>query len=410
MKFVFYRPHANIWFRNTVPNIRKGYEFPNKYAALLDFALSSSHEIYFSTALVYEDGFRGLLSRLRDIYDLIAWCVIHKISLRRSGLVLTRGQLARKDVLFAMHYGNFTFETEAGAEQGVRLARGLADLPLCKVIHMTHFAYCPQLGAGNLKILNPDLLVAESNLDRVSDFFRKYFPGYAGAFKLLPYVPAPRFVCNKPFDERINKLVVTGSITYKMKGREFIDFYKVDELQPMRRRLYEEASRYLNEMSCQVIDLNEQRAVTSPRPRQSLLKRLSRRAARLFRRDRVEDVQQNYYRKNIVETYNEFCMFAVPEEICDLPAIGFVEGMACGCAYFGIDSPMYRDLGLLPDIHYVTYDGTVEGLMDKVRYYQEHHADLERIAREGCEFVRSHLSANTVYLQFFKHLESATCP
>ena len=97
-------------------------------------------------------------------------------------------------------------------------------------------------------------------------------------------------------------------------------------------------------------------------------------------------------------------MFAVPEEICDLPAIGFVEGMACGCVFFGLDDPMYRDLGLLPGIHYVFYDGTVTNLMEKVRYYQSHSDELELIANRGCEFVLEHLNPDVVYKEFLKLL------
>ena len=53
-------------------------------------------------------------------------------------------------------------------------------------------------------------------------------------------------------------------------------------------------------------------------------------------------------------------MFVVPEEANDLPGIGFVEGMACGSAYIGLDDGMYKDIGLIPRKHYITYDGTLE--------------------------------------------------
>ena len=99
-------------------------------------------------------------------------------------------------------------------------------------------------------------------------------------------------------------------------------------------------------------------------------------------------------------------MFAVPEELGDLPAIGFVEGMACGCAYFGLDDPMYRDLGMEPGVHYVAYDGTVQGLADKVRFYQqpEQMPQLERIAARGCALVNEKFRAEVVYRAFVDRL------
>lgn len=406
LSFVFYRPHSNIWFRNTVKNIRGNYALPSKYAQLFDHALGSGYKIYLAPTLFYDNGFNGFLQSVFDIVELITWCVLNKISLRKVGFVLTKKGLAKKDVLFAMHYGNFTFETKNIAEQCGRLAQGLADIPIYKVVHMTHYAYNPTIGSRNLKTLSPNLLVAENNLEKNSEFFKKFFGEFSGKLNALPYTPAPRFVNKTSFTERINKLVVTGSITFKMTDGEFVDYFGGDELQPLRRTLFEQASQYVSEMNSLIVDINNLRATQLSRPKDPLQKRLVRRVGRLFTRNRPDDTLQDYYRKNIVDTYNEHRMFAVPEEVCDLPAIGFVEGMACGCAYFGLDNPMYRDLGLVPGVHYVGYDGSIPDLMAKVRYYQQHTTELEDIANRGYEFVGKNLSPDVVYGAFFKQLNS----
>ena len=87
----------------------------------------------------------------------------------------------------------------------------------------------------------------------------------------------------------------------------------------------------------------------------------------------------------MVEKFNDYKMHFLGEEILGVPGIGFVEGMACGSAYIGLDSPMYRDYGLIPGIHYISYDGTKEGLRKTVEYYQrpENQEELERIAKTG---------------------------
>ena len=113
-----------------------------------------------------------------------------------------------------------------------------------------------------------------------------------------------------------------------------------------------------------------------------------------------------YYKTDIVAAYNKHMMFAVPEEICDFPGIGFVEGMACGCAYFGLDDPMYRDIGLIPGIHYIAHDGTVSDLMAKVRYYQNNIDELKIIAKSGNEFVTNKLTPTAVYSTFFELLKT----
>jgi hypothetical protein len=406
LTFVFYKPHANVWFRNTVKNIRANYFLPSKYASFFDYALNSENKIYFATALYYGGGVKGFLRSISDAIELIAWCILNKINLRKVGFIFTKNALAKKDIFFAMHYGNFTGELTQDAIHGTGMARYLADVSIYKIVHMTHYAYNPSIGNKNLKILSPNLLVAENNLERNSVFFKKYFEEFSGKFNTLSYTPAPRFVSRTPFADRINKLVATGSITFKMTDKEFLDHFGGNELQPLRRQLYEQASQYVTTMNSLIVDINDLRVVRPSRPKDTLQKRLVRRLKRSLKRNRPEDTLQDYYRKNIVDTYNEHRMFVVPEEVCDLPAIAFVEGMACGCAYFGLDSPMYRELGLVPGVHYVGYDGSIPDLMAKVRYYQKHTTELNDIANNGCEFVEKNLSPDAVYGAFFKQLKS----
>lgn len=100
----------------------------------------------------------------------------------------------------------------------------------------------------------------------------------------------------------------------------------------------------------------------------------------------------------MVEKFNDYKMHLLGEEILGVPGIGFVEGMACGSAYIGLDSPMYRDYGLIPGVHYITYDGTKEGLRKTVEYWQkpENQDELEQIAKRGCEFVRKNFCGEKI--------------
>lgn len=400
LKFVFYRPHSNIWFRSTAGMILKRKPLPNKYAPFLDYMMRADVDVFFTSSLIHETHLKGFLKRFSDGVQLVLWCVLNKISLRQVGLIFTTKSLSNKDVLFLMHYGNFTFETETFAAKGMALAQHLAELKIQKVVHLTHYAYCPLSGASNLAKLRPDLLVAENNLAVNSSYYKKYFTSVPGQFLSLPYTPALRFQNRKSFDQRINKLVVTGSITYKMKSPEFIDFFDVDELQPMRRQLYEQAGNYEGQMDCLISDLDASRQ-TKPKHAQN-------RFAAMARRFFAKHAQEDYYKKDIADIYNSYVMFAVPEEICDLPAIGVVEGMACGAAYLGLVNPMYQDIGMVPGEHYIGYDGTVADLMVKVNFYQKRPDEVKRIADAGCRFARTYLSPETIYAAFIARLQSMT--
>jgi glycosyltransferase involved in cell wall biosynthesis len=116
--------------------------------------------------------------------------------------------------------------------------------------------------------------------------------------------------------------------------------------------------------------------------------------------------KRSYLKFNIVEKYNEYKMFVIPEEAIDLPGIGYVEGMACGTAYIGKIDPMYTDLGLIPGKHFIGYNGTLADLKKKINYYQKNNDKLEVIANSGYKFVSENFSEDTVAGRFWNDLET----
>ena len=398
LRIVVYRPHTEIWFKDTVRQLIGGTLYPHKYQAFFDFLLTTDAEISVSTALCRQKGWKGLVRYLLDPFALLLWIIGNRISFRRVGLVFSKSELRKHDVLFFMHYGNFTYEDAVNAREGDALALALSEVNILKVGHLTHYAYQPVIGASNLKKLGARLFVAENNLLANSNFYQKYF-GYLNAkFWCLPFIAADRFQDYTAFRKRSNKLVATGSITFKITDPDFVEFYQTDELQPLRRAIYERAGDYSAELDSMLSDLNASRTTSKGNVGSSV--------TRVFRRF-MKNPQHSYYGKNIVDIYNSYMMFAVPEEVCDLPGIGVVEGMACGCAFFGLDSPMYRDLGMIPGIHYVAHNGTLTDLIEKIRYYQkpEHLDSLELIARNGCKLVNEHFRKEFVYSEFISRLE-----
>jgi spore maturation protein CgeB len=66
---------------------------------------------------------------------------------------------------------------------------------------------------------------------------------------------------------------------------------------------------------------------------------------------------------------------------------------------------MYSDLGLKGGIHYVPYDGTIKDLTKKIKYYQVHPDELEKIAAAGYRFVLKHFQPDRVIKNFLKTIE-----
>lgn len=243
-----------------------------------------------------------------------------------------------------------------------------------------------------IKKANISCYFNETDLSHVSDLFKKYYH-VERPWIVMPFVFTNRFQNVKPFSERQNKCFSTGTITYKTHG-EFISVYGNSCCQPARKFVKDNPEFFKDTVDCFSSDYLEDNAgkkYVEDEP--SFIRLYKQIYNRLY-----TGKQKKYYSFNMVEKFNDYKMHFLGEEIIGVPGIGFVEGMACGSAYIGLDSPMYRNYGLIPGIHYIAYDGTKEGLRAIVKYYQksENQPELERIAKTGCDFVRANFCGSKV--------------
>lgn len=224
----------------------------------------------------------------------------------------------------------------------------------------------------------------EANLSQTSAIFQKYYH-VDRPWLIIPFVFAKRFKNLQPFSARKNRAFSVGTITYKANP-EFLSVYGDPCDQPIRKLVKDNPDYFADTVDCYSQDYLEDDDVKVIKENDNPLTKTYKRIHNRFHTGR----QKKYFSFDMVEKFNEYKMHIVGEEILGVPGIGFVEGMACGSAYIGIDSPMYRDLGLIPGEHYISYDGTKEGLRATIEYWQrpENQQELERIAADGCRFVR----------------------
>jgi glycosyltransferase involved in cell wall biosynthesis len=227
------------------------------------------------------------------------------------------------------------------------------------------------------------------------------------------------------FKDRINKALSTGTNTHKMKDIDFISFFKDNRLHPLRDIIMSEKNNLDNFLDSIISNIQTPDIISVKKSNDHgyfnklfivckriliyltidliALIKISSRA--ILIKNKKFGKPQGYYKINIVDKYNQYKMFVVPEEIIGLPGIGFVEGMACGSAYIGIRDPMYSDLGMIDTIHYIGYDGTLEDLIEKIKYYQEHNDVLEQIALNGYKFVKQNFNDEKVMQDFVEYIE-----
>ena len=275
------------------------------------------------------------------------------------------------------------------------------DIKAFKAISMIHF-WGKRQESALMKEINPDVLVNEIDLGKHSEIFQRFYNWYQKDFIVHPFVFAPRFQNKKPFAERECKAFATGTITYK-NDLDFLEVYGDPCDQPARKQIKDNAESLRDLIYCTSSDYAENAKTVEVKHDNAITRFYKALHYKLF-----ETQQKAYYSFDMVESFNNYKMCIVGEEILGIPGIGFVEGMACGCAYIGQNKGYYEDYGMQEGVHYIGYDGTLEDLKAKIRYYQrpEHQEELEQIAKTGCEFVRKNFYGPKVAEKLMERLKA----
>ena len=273
------------------------------------------------------------------------------------------------------------------------------------IIHFTHYFKDVRKLSGYIKTLSNYIIAAENDLTK-NEYFRYFFPFVKNVYQ-LPFAFGVRFTPRTDYDSLVNKCLALGSIT-RIKNKEFLDFFKDAEgLHPMRKAIYDQAATYKNELDSLIKGFNDMANARKISSDDSWMSRLAKEYLPFFILEKFYPTAQiNYFKFDIVDKFNHYKMFICSEESVGLPSINVFEGMACKCAYIGIEDPMYTHIGLIPGVHYVVYKkDDLEDLILKIRYYQSHPDELEEIAEKGYDFVKRNFSREKVAEVFWRDLE-----
>jgi hypothetical protein len=377
MRFVFHNPHELNYYKTPLSFFLEKRKAVSKYSYLFDYFLETKKTVY-----VYIDSYKSSVSRkgyrrfLPPLIGFYAWAILNRINLFHLKVITDIKKIKQEDIIFMFLYGNFTNQDGILPNYRYELNNLFSQSKAFKVAHLTHYVYNTNIGSTNSKNANIDLFVAENNLSFNSEFFQKTFDWYKKDTYILPFIPHDKFKRIKEFDKRKNLVIATGTITFPINDIEFRSHFGHSKLQPMRSEIYENSESLLKYIDSIILPINET--------------------------GNNEVKQEAYFSYDIVELYNNYKMFVVPEEVGGLPGIGFVEGMMCGSAFIGLNDPMYTDIGLKDGVNYIGYDGTLEDLKYKITYYQEHQDELNMISNNGYNFVSENFKKYEVAEKFVK--------
>lgn len=363
---IFHNPHSWVFWK-TIYNYLKWIKHPGKYKYLIQYALENNIKFW---AYIRNP------SKFPKIFTIIVfytWCILNKVKLSNIKIFYKIKDFNKDENNYL-----FTFIWRLDDDQFVE-----ENINTKMIIWITHFFMNIEKFSNNLKKIQNYYLCWEANSSKNSTLFKKYFSFYDKDFFILPFTYQKRFQKFNDFKNRKLKCFAIGALLQNNPfDNELKKFYWKDYygLHPMRKFIYENQEKMKNEIESYISLVYD----------------------KWFKK---KDVKK-YYSFDIVEKYNEYAMFAAPEEIVWLPTISMVEWMACWCAYIWQEWPIYTDVWMVSWIHYIWYDWTLNWLIEKIKYYQKHTHELEKIANNGYMFAISNFNEYVVAKKFFDKFNS----
>lgn len=387
-KIIVINPHVNNGFfgRSLYNSLtrRKNYK---KYQYLIQAFIDSKNiDLKF-----YFDGRDSSMPFKFPIYIEVAlWYLINFLNPFKIKPILNIENKSA-DVIFLFAHRNLD------KDSGIDLVTEIKKISRSFIVHLTHFHADIEKTAKNIKILEPEILCAESDLPFHSGLFKKYFKFFNSSFLVIPFVPENRFHLKKDFNQRINKAMITGTIhPYDGLSRHkaFCKFYKTRFLHPMRVELFNNSQKFKNEIDSFVSKWLDVEKINTSNKNMSLFDKLYAKYSNHFLAK-----QSNYFKFDMVDTFNSYKMFIAPSEITGLTVVAMSEGMMCGTAYIGSTKEPHMD-GMIDKYNFIGYDGSKEDLIEKIKYYQNNPILLEKIAMNGYDFAKKEFNKKVVSKKF----------
>ena len=388
MRFVFVNLHVNDIISIPLFYFLTRRRASKKHGYLLKYLLDNQIRIG-----VYLDGKTSSYHRISQVLpqrvEFYLWCIVNRVSPLKFEIIESSKDTTRDDVLFSYFIGSDKDDEFYKGFKGLRL------------FHATHYMTCDkQYFYKKLSDVNPDYFVAEANLSKNNPFFSKIFDFYTKDVLVLPFVAQDRFKNIIDFKQRNNKALAVGSLA-KSNESDYKERFGTVYFSFARQMIYENMDTLSGVVDNYIFPYDEGHRAERIQVDDDWLVRNRKRLRHIF----VYGAQRQYYKLNMVKLFNSYRMAVTGEEVSGLPVIGFVEAMACGCAYIGVSNRMYEDIGMLPGVHYISYDGSLKDLKEKILYYQDHEDQLRQIASNGHNFVLKELGAHKVASVFIEHIK-----
>jgi hypothetical protein len=314
--------------------------------------------------------------------ELFFWLLLKKIKKSNVCIIDDVNKIKDDDILISFSWENL--------DTDYHWLDNIIDKKFLKLFHFTHYVQRTSLSAKNFSRLKWDFILAENNLQTI-DYFKKYFWFYKKDVYQLPFQARDSFINKISFGERKQMAI---SVWWLIDITWFWDLF--DDLYNYYNK------KWLQPLRADILDNKLKLEWIIETPSVPLKKWWLKDLIKTF--FWISNISK-YYNFDMCDRFNEYQMFLCCEELWWLPWIWFVEWMASWCAYIWRDDDMYKRIGLIPWVHYIWHDWTLEDIIKKIEYYKVHQKELEEIAGNWEDFVNEHFRPDIVAEVFFKDLK-----
>lgn len=383
MSFIIYNPQKSVLLGLTVFNWLNKNKWPIKYYFLTEYIKNNKAIIFcdnYGTSFPFEIN-KTLYSILKYL-EIYIWLIINRINPFNVRVIFDKKKLSHEDYLF--------FFSSDFLQKVPHPYDGVLTFKAHKLIHFSHYFFRTRELYMHIMDRKDITLIAENNLFKNSSYFQHYFPKWEKSVYLLPFCVNQRFKNNINFIERENRCLAVGSFMTMVKAEHnscMLDYYESDTIHPIRKEIYVERENLIKEIECKISYVNEfwNLKTVSEKGR---FRRIQELKNLYFKKIKNNWGKSGHFKTDIVKAYNSYKMVFSSDDSGDLPSISFFEAMLCGCACFAIPGKKFRDLGLIEDVHYLSFDGTLSSLLDRIKFYQKNQNEMEIIARNGEKFAQ----------------------
>ncbi|MGI5106000.1 glycosyltransferase family 1 protein [Treponema socranskii] len=392
MRVIFYNLHTNGFYVSTFQDIIFRRKVSTKHKYLIDYLMSKNIKLCCfiskkgsTIPFPFNKIFKGKIIRFLECLYVFKK---NRFPLKMIEIITSPSKIKDDDIILIYPHCTDIFE----------------DFPITtgkKICHLIHFYGTPDETKW-IKSVDCGSYLFDVQLDKYSLLFKKnLLPDFHAKYITHPMIFENRFISKKTFAERKNKCLAIGTITF-CENQDFIDTYGDSCYQPHRKMIYEHSNELKKYIDNYTSFYNE-----TPLKKVSSSERFLSKVFKYFYNIKNAGQQKNYFSFNIVEKYNEYRMFICPEDVNGDYGIGTIEGMACGCAMIGINSGIFEDIGLVSGVHYISYNGTLDDLKEKISYWQkeENQKRLSEIAETGYLFIRDNFNKVVVCSNLYKEFQ-----